>query len=75
MSTSSSESPRIVPFLLQLGEAIPPTPAVPYRYDRQRQVGQVLVNGTWVDANLTSASIDSPMTKRTRVASETTDDS
>lgn len=63
-----------IPFLLTLGDDIPPSDTVPYRYDRDRQIGQVLVDGSWVDANSIAAPIAAPATGFTKVARESTDE-
>ena len=72
--TEANSGPSRLPFLLTFGEDVPQTPTVPYRYDRARQIGQVLASGRWVDAHLAPASADAPTTRKTRVARETTDD-
>jgi hypothetical protein len=61
-----------VPFLVRYMQAIPKVHGFPYRFDRSRQIGQVMVDHQWVDA------LDAPQlpdrTKLTEVRRETTDD-
>lgn len=66
--------PRGVPFLLQFAESIEAQATLPFRYDKLRQLGQVLIDSTWLDA------VDAPWpgvsgdgTLITRVQRETTD--
>jgi hypothetical protein len=63
------------PFLLQFGVPIATSASVPFRYDSERQIGQIFTEQGWIDA------IDVPEIGevadtrfRTEVARETTDD-
>jgi hypothetical protein len=64
---------RPVPFIFQFAKPLDGTTARILRYDAQRQLSQVLVDGQWVDGseahNETAAE-----TRLTRVRAETTDD-
>jgi hypothetical protein len=61
-----------IPFLARFANALPNTTAEPIRYDKTRQVAQVQINGSWIDAR--EAPRTSGMTRVTKVANETTDD-
>lgn len=61
-----------IPFLARFANALPDTAAEPIRYDETRQVAEVQVDGSWVDAR--NAPRTSGMTRVTKVRNETTDD-
>lgn len=61
-----------VPFLARFANALPDTTAESVRYDETRQVAQVEIGGSWVDAR--EAPRTSGMTRVTKVRNETTDD-
>jgi hypothetical protein len=62
-----------LPFLYRFAKPIPADPSSPLRYDRTRQITQVLQNGQWIDTP------DAPdetvgVSRKTAVQQETTDD-
>lgn len=62
------------PFIVRFAQALPCTPQCALRYDRQRQLSQILVDGMWVD--VPDAPVDAwRSTMLTKVRAETTDDS
>ena len=61
-----------VPFLARFANALPETTAEPVRYDESRQLAQIQVDGSWVDARKAPRVAD--MTRVTKVRNETTDD-
>ena len=62
------------PFLAQFAKPVAPHAGAPFRYDAKRQIGQVRIEGVWIDA---IDAIDVPeisQTLETKVQRETTDD-
>lgn len=62
-----------VPFLLRFAQRLPDIPDRPLRYDAARQLGQILVEGRWVDSLDVSFGPEVE-TLCTKVDKETTDD-
>jgi hypothetical protein len=62
-----------LPFLFRFAKPIPHQTLSPLRYDSQRQISQILVEGEWIDTPDAPAE---PMstTRFTRTPRETTDD-
>lgn len=71
MMTRPSEP---LPFLLHFGERLPDRPAASSRYDDRRCVGQVYVDGNWMDAVDARFDWQEGASKRTDIGRETTDD-
>jgi hypothetical protein len=63
-----------VPFVARFAERLDEAPLRTLRYDPQRQVSQVLVEGRWVDTLEAHLKTQPPGTRVTRVGGETTDD-
>lgn len=61
------------PFLAQFAAPIPPLPPRRRRYDARHAMGQVCVDGAWID-RLDAHDDDPQPTSFTRVRDETTDD-
>lgn len=61
------------PFLFRFAQPIPDQVRTPMRYDSQRQVSQVLIEGKWVDGP-DAIPASAGATTFTRVHRETTDD-
>jgi hypothetical protein len=72
MTVENSKS-AMLPFSVRFAEPIIQLDARPIRYDANRQISEVLVNGRWIDAPDAPA-VDLPVSRLTRVARETTDD-
>ena len=68
--TQQARAPFIVRFAEHLGEA----PLHAFRYDPERQISQVLVEGRWLDSYEAHLKTLPPGTRLTRVGGETTDD-
>lgn len=68
--------PRLIsarPFIIRFATPIEGSEPQPLRYDTNRQISQLLVDGLWLDA--TNAGITAGgSTRITRVQNETTDD-
>lgn len=62
-----------LPFLARYAVAMPITDRPPVRYDRCRQISQVLVEGHWVDG-LSASVPEQSATRMTKITHETTDD-
>ena len=71
MTNSPTRTMR--PFLARFAQPLPAAPASRLRYDRDRQISQVFVDGFWIDALDVPVS-QLPATRCTKVAQETTDD-
>ena len=68
-----STYPSRVPFIARFADPLPDVPLYTFRYDPERQVSQVLVNGRWLESP--EAYLETqPGTRLTRVGGETTDD-
>lgn len=65
--------PPALPFIFRYAAPIPHAPLHTLRYDHERQISQVLVEGQWVDA-IDVRMPDARSTRITRVALESTDD-
>jgi hypothetical protein len=63
----------MVPFLFRFAQPIPAYLRHLLRYDAQRQISQVLIDGKWVDGPDALAPLIAS-TRETRVPRETTDD-
>lgn len=61
-----------VPFIIRYAKPALDLPGHTFRYDPDRQISQVLVEGRWVDSP--DAHPEPPGTRLTRVRSETSDD-
>ena len=72
-SEQSERTVSYLPFMFRFAQPLPPVPRHVLRYDRTRQMSQVLVDGRWIDSPDAS---DEPTasTRITRVSGETTDD-
>lgn len=62
-----------VPLLLRFAEPLPETVCERLRYDEERQISQIEVNGIWIDTPGAASEVQST-TRVTRVQAETTDD-
>lgn len=62
-----------LPFVFRFAQPLPSVPRHVLRYDRTRQISQVLVNGRWIDSPDASEE-PTASTRHTRVQAETTDD-
>jgi hypothetical protein len=60
------------PLILRFAETIPTVSPEILRYDSERQLAQVLVDGNWVD-RITVGALDAS-TRFSKVPTETTDD-
>jgi hypothetical protein len=69
---SSNES-MLLPLLLRFAIPLGALPTRLLRYDRKRQIAEVLVEDRWIDASDARAA-DSGTTRITKVHAETTDD-
>jgi hypothetical protein len=72
-SEKASLAQNMVPFVFRYAERLPQPARFPLRYDVKRQIAQVLMGSTWVDARDVPAE-SMPSTRLTRVNGETTDD-
>lgn len=66
------DSPSL-PFIFRYAEVMPEQVSFPVRYDRERQLSQVLVSGEWID----SADVPFDIAQGTSITAtrrETTDD-
>jgi len=70
---AAETSEIMVPFLFRFATLIPESPCRLLRYDTQREVSQVLIDGKWIDSSDSSVSLMDG-TRLTKVPSETTDD-
>lgn len=61
------------PFITEFSMSIEPNQHQTFRYDKKRQISQILIGEIWVDAINTSISMDNG-TRMTKVDQETTDD-
>ena len=68
----STHPPR-VPFIVRFADPLPDVPVHTFRYDPQRQVSQVFVNGHWLESPEAYLETQSD-TRYTKVGGETTDD-
>ncbi len=73
MMTNDDTAVRPAPFLLRFAQPLEYRPACPLRYDTERQVAEVFMNGQWIDASVARGP-ESGDTRFTKVATETTDD-
>ena len=62
------------PFIVRFAELLGDEPLHAFRYDPQRQVSQVLVEGRWLDSPEAHLKTHPQGTRLTRVGGETTDD-
>jgi hypothetical protein len=69
----SEDSMRHLPFLFRFAQPLGEMPHQRLRYDAQRQISQVFVDGSWIDTPDERAG-QSEGTRFTRVRAETTDD-
>jgi hypothetical protein len=72
--TSKHSQPRAgaLPFIVRYAELSAEVPTHTFRYDSERQLSQVLVDGRWIDSP--EAFLEPPGTHHTKVGGETTDD-
>jgi hypothetical protein len=66
------EGSGFVPFVLRYAERLNSVPSQTLRYDRQRQISQVFVDGSWVDTP--DALGTPPPSTFTRVRQESADE-
>lgn len=69
MTRLAGTRPFITRFAMPIGGSEPQ----PLRYDAERQISQLLVNGEWLDATSTGMTTGGS-TRHTKVNNETTDD-
>jgi len=62
-----------LPFVFRFAQPLPSVPRRILRYDKTRQISQVLMDGYWIDSpDATEGS--TAFSRETRIANETTDD-
>lgn len=69
----SSEGLHALPFIFGFGRKLPDVPHHPLRYDAERQISQVLIEGRWVDTPDASGHLMAS-SRITKIGQETTDD-